>query len=190
MDDETSEFLGVGLTSFVASATDYALGSLTFLCSSLVHRRAAGIAAAAAALALGAISALPRLTIHLSRLPMPQVPGNAKDLREDPGLPDCAAIERRVGRAHEYLTGMIIGSGLVAAIGAVLAAAGGVVGVVLGAVVAAVLLLRARSYANANQAIALLVNGIVAVGGLMAGLLATARQPGVLLAGFAGLLVL
>ena len=101
-----------------------------------------------------------------------------------------AAIERRVGLAHEYLTGMIIGSGLVAAIGAVLAAAGGVVGFVLGAVVAAVLLLRARSYANANQAIALLVNGIVAVGGLMAGLLATARQPGVLLAGFAGLLVL
>ncbi|HEX6403356.1 MAG TPA: type VII secretion integral membrane protein EccD [Pseudonocardiaceae bacterium] len=182
--------LGAGLTPFVASATACALGALTFLCASLVHRPAAGIAAAAAALALGAISALPRLTIHLSRLPMPQVPGNAKDLREDPGLPDYAAIERRVERAHEYLTGMIIGSGLVAAIGAVLAAAGGVVGVVLGAVVAAVLLLRARSYANANQAIALLVNGIVAVGGLMAGLLATARQPGVLLAGFAGLLVL
>jgi len=182
--------LGAGITPFVASATAAALGALTFLCASLVHRPAAGIAAAAAAVALGAISALPRLTIHLSRLPMPQVPGNAKDLREDPALPDYAAIERRVARAHEYLTGMIIGSGLVAAIGAVLAAAGGVVGVVLGAVVAAVLLLRARSYANGNQAIALLVSGIVAVGGLMAGLLATTRQPGVLLAGFAGLLVL
>ncbi|MDQ3824746.1 MAG: type VII secretion integral membrane protein EccD [Actinomycetota bacterium] len=182
--------LGAGITPFVASATAAALGALTFLCASLVHRPAAGIAAAAAALALGAISASPRLTIHLSRLPMPQVPGNAKDLREDPGLPDYAAIERRVGRAHEYLTGMIIGSGLVAAIGAVLAAAGGVVGIVLGAVVAAVLLLRARSYANGNQVIALLVNGIITVGGLMAGLLATATQPGVLLAGFASLLVL
>jgi len=121
---------------------------------------------------------------------MPQVPSNPKDLRDDPGLPDYAAIERRVGLAHEYLTGMIIGSGAVAAIVAVLAAAGGAVGIVLGTVVAAVLLLRARSYANGNQAIALLVSGIVAVGGLMAGLLATARQPGVLLAGVAGLLVL
>jgi type VII secretion integral membrane protein EccD len=70
------------------------------------------------------------------------------------------------------------------------AAAGGVLGIVFGAVVGAVLLLRARSYANGNQAIALLVSGMVAVGGLMAGLLATARQPGAVLAGFAGLLVL
>jgi len=36
----------------------------------------------------------------------------------------------------------------------------------------------------------LLVSGIVGVGGLMTGLLATARQPGVLLAGVAGLLIL
>jgi len=182
--------LGAGITPFVASATAAALGALTFLIAILVHRPGAGIAAGAAAVALGGISALPRLTIHLSRLPMPQVPSNAKDLREDPGLSDHAAIERRVGLAHEYLTGMIVGSGAVAAIGAVLAAAGGVLGIVLAAVVAAVLLLRARSYANGNQAIALLVSGIVTVGGLLAGLLVTTRQPSVLLAGVAGLLVL
>lgn len=182
--------LGAGGTPFVATATAAALGALAFLTASFANRPAAGIAAAAAALALGAISALPRLTIHLSRLPMPQVPSNAKDLQEGSGLADYAGIERRVGLAHEYLTGMIIGSGAVAAIGAVLAAAGGVLGIVLGAVVAAVLLLRARSYANGNQAIALLVSGIVTVGGLLGGLLVTARQPGVLLVGVAGLLVL
>jgi type VII secretion integral membrane protein EccD len=182
--------LGAGITPFGACATAAALGALTFLTASLVARPAAGIAAGAAAVALGGISALPRLTIHLSRLPMPQVPSNAKDLREDPGFPDHAAIERRVGLAHQYLTGMIIGSGAVAAIGAVLAAAGGALGIVLGTVVAAVLLLRARSYVNGNQAIALLVSGMAAVGGLMAGLLATASRPGVILAGVAGLLVL
>jgi len=182
--------LGAGITPFVASATAAALGALTFLIAILVHRPGAGIAAGAAAVALGGISALPRLTIHLSRLPMPQVPSSTKDLREDPGLPDYAAIESRVGVAHEYLTGMIVGCGAVAAIGAVVAAAGGVLGIVFGAVVAAVLLLRARSYANGNQAIALLVSGMVAVGGLMAGLLATARQPGAVLAGSVGLLVL
>ncbi|MFY9806308.1 MAG: type VII secretion integral membrane protein EccD [Pseudonocardiaceae bacterium] len=182
--------LGAGITPFIASATAAALGALTFLVAMLVDRPAAGIAAGAAALALCAISALPRLTIHLSRLPMPQVPGSAKDLKDDPGLPDYTAIERRAGVAHEYLTGMIAGCGAVAAVGGVLAAAGGALGIVLGAVVAAVLLLRARSYANGRQAIALLVSGMVAVGGLMAGLLALARQPGVLLVGFGGLLAL
>ncbi|MGH3777325.1 MAG: type VII secretion integral membrane protein EccD [Pseudonocardiaceae bacterium] len=183
--------LGDGITPFVASATAAALGALAFLVASLVDGPAAGIAAGAAAFALGGISALPRLTIQLSRLPMPQVPGSAQDLQKDSGFPDYSAIERRAGLAHEYMTGMIIGSGAVAAVGAVLAAAdGGGLGFVLGAVVAAVLMLRARSYANGSQAIALLVSGMVAVAGLLAGLLATAGQDVVLLAVFGGLLVL
>ncbi|MGH3547528.1 MAG: type VII secretion integral membrane protein EccD [Pseudonocardiaceae bacterium] len=182
--------LGAGITPFIATATAAALGALTFLVASVVDRPAAGIAAGAAALALCAISALPRLTIHLSRLPMPQVPGSAKDLQEDPGFPDYTAIERRAGVAHEYLTGLIAGCAAVAAIGAMLAAAGGALGIVLGAVVAAVLLLRARSYANGRQAIALLVSGMVAVAGMMAGLLALVHQPGLLLIGFGGLLVI
>ncbi len=182
--------LGDGITPFVASATAAALGASAFLVASLVGGPAAGIAAGAAAVALGGISALPRLTIQLSRLPMPQVPGNAQDLRQDSGFPDFTVIERRAGLAHEYLTGMIIGSGAVAAVGAVLAAAGGAVGIVLGAVVAAVLLLRARSYANGSQAVALLASGMVAVAGLVAGLLATAGQGALLVAVFGGLLVL
>lgn len=182
--------LGNGITPFVASATAAALGALAFLVASLVSVPAAGIAAGAAAAALGGISALPRLTIQLARLPMPQVPGSAHDLRQDSGLPDYTAIERRAGLAHEYLTGMIIGSGAVAATGAVLASAGGALGTVLGAVVAAVLLLRARSYANGNQAIALLASGMITVAGLLAGLLATVGQTGLLLAIFSGLLVL
>ena len=181
--------LGAGITPFTASATAAALGALAFLLASVVDRSTAGIAAGAAAVALGSISALPRLAIQLSRLPMPQVPSSVKDLREDSGFPDYTAIERQAGLAHEYLTGMIMGSGAVAAIGAVLAAAEGTLGIVLGAVVAAVLLLRARSYANANQAIALLVSGMVAVAGLIVSLLATAG-PGLLLVGFGGLLLL
>ncbi|MGH3768820.1 MAG: type VII secretion integral membrane protein EccD [Pseudonocardiaceae bacterium] len=182
--------LGAGITPFIASATAAALGALAFLAASLVDRPAAGIAAGAAALALGAISALPRLTIQLSRLPMPRVPASAQDLQDDVGFPEYAAIEHRTGLAHRYLTGMIMGSGAVAAIGAILASAGGTLGIVLGMVVATVLLLRARSYANGSQAIALLVSGMVAVAGLLAGMLATAGQGSALLAGFAGLLVL
>ena len=182
--------LGAGITPFVATATAAALGALAFLVASLVDRPAAGIAAGAAALALGAVSALPRLTIQLSRLPMPKVPASAQGLQEDSGLPDYTVIERRSGLAHEYLTGMIMGAGAVAAIGAVLAAAGGALGIVLGAVVAAVLLLRARSYANGRQAIALLASGMIAVAGLTARLLVTADHAVLLLVGFGGLLVL
>lgn len=183
--------LSAGRTLFIASATAAALGALAFLTASLLTLSAPGaVAAAATAVALGSISALPRLTILLSRLPVPQVPTGTKDLKENPAFPDYTAIERRVGLAHEYLTGMIIGCGAVAAIGAALAAAGGAVGIVLAAVVAAVLLLRARSYPNGNQAIALMLSGMVTVTGLMIRLLVTAHDPGSLLAGFGGLLAL
>jgi type VII secretion integral membrane protein EccD len=180
--------VSAGITPFVASATAGAFGALAALVTSLLERPAAGIAAGTAALALAGISALPRLTIQLSKLPMPQVPSGAKDLQDDPGFPDYTAIERRAGLAHEYLTGMIIGSGAAAAIGAVLAAAEGALGIVLATVVSAVLLLRARSYANGNQAVALLVSGMVGVAGLLSGLLATADQASSLLVGFGALL--
>lgn len=179
-----------GITPFVASATAAALGALAGLAASLLDRPTAGIAAGTAALALGGLSALPRLTIQLSKLPMPQVPGSAKDLSEDPGLPDYTAIERRAGLAHEYLTGMIIGSGAVAAIGAIAASAAGPLGVVLATVIGAVLLLRARSYANGSQAVALVISGMVAIAGLLTVLLASTGQAGALLAGFVGLLAL
>ncbi|MGH3980988.1 MAG: type VII secretion integral membrane protein EccD [Pseudonocardiaceae bacterium] len=182
--------IGRGITTFVAIAAAAALSAAASLVATLVEHPVAGIAAGAAAVALGGISLLPRVTIQLSKLPLPQVPSNAEDLAEDTGFPDYAAIERRAGIAHEYLTGMIIGCGAVAAVGAVLAASGGVFGVIMGAVVAAVLLLRARSYANGSQAIALLVSGMVAVAGLVMAWLPTASTFALLLLAFGGLAVL
>jgi hypothetical protein len=61
---------------------------------------------------------------------------------------------------------------------------------VLATVVAVVLLLRARSYANGSQAIALLSSGMVAIAGLLTRLLATTNNVEVLLVGFGGLLAL
>ena len=160
--------IGRGITTFIAFATAAVLGSGAFLVATLlVGYPAAGIAAGAATVAIGAVSLLPRLTIQLAKLPLPQVPGNAEDLQADTGLPDYAAIERRTAVAHEYLTGMIIGCGAVAALGAVVAATGGTFGVIFAVVVVAVLLLRARSYANGSQAIALLAAGLAAAVGLV-----------------------
>ncbi|MGH3916301.1 MAG: type VII secretion integral membrane protein EccD [Pseudonocardiaceae bacterium] len=183
--------IGSGITPFVAVATAAALGTLASLAATLIDSQlAAGIAAGIAAVALGAISVLPRLTIQLARLPLPQVPGSAEDLQEDTSFPDYGAIERRAGLAHEFMTGMIIGSGAVAAIGAVVAATGGAFGIALGAVVAAVLLLRARSYANGSQAIALLISGMATTAGLLVGWMTTAAPTTRLLLVFGSLLVL
>ncbi|PPK69571.1 type VII secretion integral membrane protein EccD [Actinokineospora auranticolor] len=162
--------IGAGITTFVAAGTAAALGVIAFAVATLVAHPAAGIAAGTVAFALGALSVLPRLTIQLARLPLPNVPGSAEDLKEDTGFPDYRSIERRAGLAHEYMTGMIIGCGAAAAIGAVVAAAApGLWGVLLGVVATLVLLLRGRTYANGSQAIALLGTGMLAAAGILFG---------------------
>jgi type VII secretion integral membrane protein EccD len=162
--------IGAGVTTFVAAGTAAALGLVAFTVATLVAHPAAGIAAGTVAVALAALSILPRLTIQLARLPLPNVPGSAEDLREDAGFPDYRSIERRAGLAHEYMTGMIIGCGLATAVGAVIAAgAHNVWGVSLAVVSTLVLLLRGRTYANGSQAIALLATGMLSAAGILIG---------------------
>jgi type VII secretion integral membrane protein EccD len=162
--------VGAGVTTFVAAGTAAALGVLAFTVATLVAHPAPGIAAGTVAVALAALSVLPRLTIQLARLPLPNVPGSAEDLKEDAGFPDYRSIERRAGLAHEYMTGMIIGCGGVAAIGSIISASANTVwGVSLAIVATLVLLLRARTYANGSQAIALLGTGMLAIAGIMIG---------------------
>ncbi|HEY3258823.1 MAG TPA: type VII secretion integral membrane protein EccD, partial [Pseudonocardiaceae bacterium] len=183
--------LGAGVTTFVAAASAAALGAGAALVGTLVAHPAAGIAAGTASVTLAVLSVLPRLTIQLARLPIPQVPRGAEDLKEDTGLPDYAAIERRAGLAHEHLTGMIIGCGLVtAACAVVLAWSGRPAAIILALVVTLVLLLRARTYANGTQAIALLAAGMVAAAGLIVGWMVRADAVELNLWIFAGLALL
>jgi type VII secretion integral membrane protein EccD len=162
--------IGSGITTFVAAGTAAALGVLTFGVATLIAHPAPGIAAGAVGLALGTLSILPRLTIQLARLPLPTVPSNAEDLKEDSGFPDYKSIERRAGLAHEYMTGMIIGCGLTAAIGSIIAASAPTFwGAALGIAATLVLLLRGRTYANGSQAVALLASGMVSAAGILLG---------------------
>src|SRR5690606_11948099 len=82
--------------------------------------------------------------------------------------------ERRTSVAHEYMTGLLIGCGAVVAIAAVLAAPSGTFGLLLAIAATLAILLRARTYANGSQAIALLTMGMVATGGILLGWLWTA----------------
>jgi len=163
--------VGSGVTVFIAAATASTLGWLAFLVGALLDTQPiAGVAAGAAAVSLVALSWLPRFTIRLAKLPLPTVPGNAEDLKDDGGFPEYAMIEKRAGLAHEYMTGMIIGAGVTSAIAAVLAATSGTVwGPVFAVVVTLVMLLRSRTYANGSQAVALLASGIVAGAGVLTG---------------------
>ncbi|MEU4764819.1 type VII secretion integral membrane protein EccD [Actinosynnema sp. NPDC023794] len=162
--------IGRGITVFIAAATAGALSGLAFLIGIFVDHPVQGIAAGTAAVSLAALSVLPRLTIQLAKLPLPTVPGSAEDLKEDTGFPEYSVIERRTANAHEYLTGMIIGCGGVAALFAVIAAGDGSIwGPLLAIVVTLVLLLRGRAYANGAQAVALLASGMVAGTGVLLG---------------------
>jgi type VII secretion integral membrane protein EccD len=182
--------VGAGITVFVAAATASGLGAVAFLIATLIAEPTAGIAAGAAAVALAALSILPRVTIQLAKLPLPTVPRDAEDLREDSGFPDFRVIERRTGLAHEYMTGMIVGCGVTAAVSAVLAATGpGYWGILEGGAVAAVLLLRGRTYANGAQAVALLLTGMLTAGGLLVGWLVDATALNRLVLVFGALVV-
>jgi type VII secretion integral membrane protein EccD len=183
--------IGRGITVFIAAATGATISAVSFLFATLIAHPLPGVAAATAAVALAAISLLPRVTIQLARLPLPTVPGSAEDLKEDTGFPEYEVIERRTANAHEYMTGMIIGAGVVTALAAIIAAGDGTMfGPIFAIVVTLVLLLRGRAYANGAQAVALLSCGMLAGAGVLIGWLAASSPLGRLLFVFGALVVL
>ncbi|OLT41314.1 type VII secretion integral membrane protein EccD [Saccharomonospora sp. CUA-673] len=162
--------MGTGLTTFIAAATAGVFGIVTFLVATILDEPAPAIAAGTTAVALGCISMLPRTTIWLAKLPLPTVPGTADELKEDSEVPDYSDIEQRTSSAHNYMTGLLVGCGAVTAVAAMITAtAPNIWGVLTGGVATAALLLRARTYANGSQAIALLVTGMVAAAGILVG---------------------
>ncbi len=183
--------MGAGVTVFVAAGSAALIGVIAFTIGTLIAHPAPGIAAGTAAVSLAALSVLPRVTIQLARLPLPNVPGSAEDLKEDSGFPDYRSIERRAGLAHEYMTGMIIGLGAATAISAIITAGKGDIWAVATAVSATlVLLLRARTYANGSQAIALLATGMFSGTGVLIGWLITSDTFGRLLWVFGALVII
>ncbi|PXY17187.1 type VII secretion integral membrane protein EccD [Prauserella sp. PE36] len=160
--------MGTGITTFIAAATAGVFGLIAFLVGTLIAHPAPGIAAGTAAVALAGISMLPRATIWLAKLPLPHVPGTAEELKEDSGYPDYSSIERRTSVAHNYMTGLLVGCGAVTAISAMItASAPEIWGVITAVVATLVLLLRARTYANGSQAVALLTTGLFSAGGIL-----------------------
>ena len=135
----------------------------------VVQLGAAPVAAAtgAAALAVVAAPVLPRAAIRLAGLPRPVVPADETELTgDDPPLPP-AELAERADLARGYLAGLVGAAGVLSSAGAlVAAAAGGWAGPAFAGVTAAVLLLRARSYADAAPARTALAIGVMTAVGL------------------------
>ena len=137
------------------------------------------IAAGVLVAALIVITMAPRIAVGASRLPVPPVPtaGGAIDPAdheqrptiEDIGvigataLPSASGLELRANAANQYQSGLLLGSTLAAALGAVLAAdplgAARGQGVALAVVVGLILCLRGRSFADLVQASTLIGGG-------------------------------
>jgi type VII secretion integral membrane protein EccD len=136
----------------------------------VLDARPAGVAAAVATLALGALPALPLLAIRLGKLPMPALPSSAEDLVRDQPMPPKKTINALVIRSDQLLTGMLLGTALVAAVSElVLAADGGVSEVLLTSIVAVAYLLRARIFPTVRQRLPLLAAGLVGLSALALG---------------------
>ncbi|GAB92227.1 type VII secretion integral membrane protein EccD [Gordonia rhizosphera] len=141
----------------------------------------AKVGAAMAALAVLLVLLAPRFTIALARLPLPPVPTSGGPI--DPidaevrpsiegigaigamALPSAAALERRAYTANQYLTGIVLGTAVLAGIGALLAAdpLGGFDwrSATLAVIIAVVLALRGRAHSDVTQTAILIAAGAI-----------------------------
>ncbi|MGC5247642.1 type VII secretion integral membrane protein EccD [Gordonia sp. DT219] len=162
-----------------ALLTGAVLGGAATLAGLFVDTSPRSVAAVSAAVGLLVIAQAPRLTIVLSKLPLPPVPTAGAPLDLDDAepvstiegigaigamaLPKADALERRSYLANAYLTGIIAGASAITAPAAVISCMpwNGVdaKSCVFAAIIAVVLCLRGRSHSDLAQACILVIGG-------------------------------
>ncbi|MFJ1458131.1 type VII secretion integral membrane protein EccD [Nocardia sp. N2S4-5] len=162
---------GVGLALFIGATTLAVFAVPAALVGLLTSQPVKAIGAVAAAVALGALSMAPRVSMLLSKLPLPPVPSPGTPIdptEEDPddhrALPTMEALRTKSERARMYLAGLVTATTVVTVVGA-LAATDPTAdspcwpGVALALVSSVVLMFRSRTYAGAEQAVVLIAGG-------------------------------
>jgi type VII secretion integral membrane protein EccD len=162
--------LGTGTVVFAASAIASFFAAGSALVGGLTHVSLVRIVAGTIAVALAALSVLPRLAVRLGRLPLATVPTTSEDLNDTDEIGDINDVSSRARVAGEYLTGTQIGcAATIAFSGAVLLSdAPTVLSVALAATALVAMALRARSVAGLGGRIALVASA--AACGFVAGM--------------------
>ncbi|MFF0491291.1 type VII secretion integral membrane protein EccD [Nocardia sp. NPDC004068] len=180
---------GVGLALFIGVTTLSVFAIPASLVGLLTAQPNKAIGAVAAAVALGALSLAPRVSMLLAKLPLPPVPapGTPIDPTEDDpddhrALPSMEALRAKSERARMYLAGLVAATTLVTAVGALAATDPRAAdpywpGIALALVCATVLMFRSRTYAGAEQAVVLIAGGAAILLLMMIGAAVTLDQP-------------
>jgi type VII secretion integral membrane protein EccD len=160
---------------FVAAAALAAFGAAT-AAAALTPLDPAQAAGGLAAVALLLLPTWPALAVRLGQVPLPVLPRSAADLVRDTPAPPAAAMAAGVARADQWLTGLLAGSTVAAAIGlVVLSPRDGVAAPVLIALVSVLCLIRAPLFPTLRHRLPLLLCGVT---GLVALTVATAVAAG------------
>jgi type VII secretion integral membrane protein EccD len=172
---------GAGLALHTGLIAACAFGSASATANLLWHPPPRTVGALLATVAVIVVYMAPRVTILLSKLPIPRVPtaGEPLDDIETQGgttvegvnavgkqiIPTEEGLIQRVRRANEYLTGILVAAALAAVVGSYLAVdvSNGFFwqGTAFAAAVATVLCLRGRSHHDLVQSATLIGSGLV-----------------------------
>jgi type VII secretion integral membrane protein EccD len=170
--------LGTGTVVFSAIATTALLTAGSALVGGLSHVTPVRVVAGTIAVALAALSMLPRLAVRLARLPLATVPTSSEELQSTDDMGDIDDVTARARVAGEYLTGTQIGCAATIGFCAMaLAVHASPLSVALAATAVAAMALRARSVAGLGARVALVVSA-VASGLLAAVVLVLGRRDG------------
>jgi type VII secretion integral membrane protein EccD len=168
--------LGTGTVVFAAAsiASFFAAGSA--LVAGLTHVDVVRVVAGTTAVALAALSVLPRLAVRLARLPLSTVPTTSEELSETDEVGDIDDVSARARVAGEYLTGTQVGCAATIAFSCTLLL--GVhpdpLAVALAATALVAMALRARSVTGLGARIALVTSAAACA--FVAALVAAIRQ--------------
>src|SRR6185312_13693167 len=129
------------------------------LVGGLTHVSVVRVVAGTIAVALAALSVLPRLAVRLARLPLATVPTTSEDLSETDDLGEIDDVSARARVAGEYLTGTQIGcAATIAFCGVILGVHASAMSLALAATAVVAMALRARSVAALGERIALVAS--------------------------------
>ncbi|HEY8301581.1 MAG TPA: type VII secretion integral membrane protein EccD [Jatrophihabitans sp.] len=152
--------LGTGTVVFAATAIASFFAAGSALIGGLTHVHVVQIVAGTIAIALAALSILPRLAVRLARLPLATVPTTSEDLSETDEVGDIDDVSARARVAGEYLTGTQIGCAVTVAVSGtlLLGDAPTPLSVALAATALVAMALRARSVSGLGARIALVTS--------------------------------